>query len=200
VSARSCCPGARSSSATIATSSPSHHPREYPHKCVIDVTLVPPPAHHVGTSGLSPRPVAGGGLCPRRHADSRWARLPRPALGLRQAPCETPPSSPRESAPSVRPQPFVTALCHISPPVTPHSERPTVTLTPCHTVIPPLRDRIPSALPPIPGRFFFSRRCSPPPCAIYFIVDRRGSLSLPHSETLTSHSEPRPPSLTMGRV
>jgi len=137
---RSCSQGVRSSSATRSTLTSSR----MPHKCVIDVTLVPPPAQGMGTSGPSPAPVAGGGLCPPRHADSHRALLPCPPLGLRQTPCETPPRSPRIVAHSAPRQPFVTVgVSHISPCNVTLGAPASVTPTPCHTAPSLLRDTPP---------------------------------------------------------
>ena len=49
-------------------------------------------------------------------------------------------------------------------------------------------------------RFFPSRRCTSALGAIYFFVDRRGSPSPGPSEGDTSHSEPRFPFISTGRV
>jgi hypothetical protein len=151
------------------------------------------------TSGPSRAHAAWNGGGSRRHADSRWARQERVGRALGQIPSESPTRGRCDSPRSERSHgfvraAFVTDTIPCTPAVTIPSPRAPPTATPYPGDPLPAAPWAPTPAWALPLEIIcFPRRCFFPLGCIYFFVDRRGSPSLPVSESVTSHSEPRHP-------
>ena len=177
-----------------------------PAKCVIDVTLMPATIAGRWTLGPSRAHAAWSTPTARRHAGARWAHRDPTHPAFVQIPSETPRRPLRDSPRSERSHGFVTAAfvtVAIPPPpavtIPPSRDPPTATPYPGDPLSP--APWAPPSGGPVPlERISFPRRCFFPRCRIYFFVDRRGSPPPGPSEGSTSHSEPRFPFISTGRV
>ncbi len=173
-----------------------------PDKCVIDVTLMTPAHAGRGQADHCERSEQGAGAT--RAATQIHST---PDRGSRLWAPTKPPAAPSENS-LLR---ATAGSCIMILPALPARRAASRCIT-CILGIPPPSARSPHPALPLPGSiplpghppllddFSFSRRCTSSPSAIYFIVDRRGSPSPGPSEGSTSHSEPRFPFISTGRV